>query len=244
MECVHEIQIEVKNYEIDINEELKLNSIFNYFQFLASEHADLLGFGYDNLNKTNLIWILSGLKVDIKKYPKWKEILKLKTITKGLTGIYAIRNFELYNKKNELCVEGISSWLMIDKQSFRPARPLRHPELDAEIFFENKNIKPLSKILLSELKTQHSEYQFKYDDIDLNLHVNNAKYVELVINCFDLDFYKKFKITDFQINFLHQARFNDIVKIYIEKTSDTEFKIEGLNSETGKQVFVSDIKYQ
>ncbi len=241
MEFNQEINLEIKNFEVDFNGELKLNSLFNFFQFIASQHADMLNFGYKDLEEANLIWILTGIKVDFNDIPKWNDIVTLRTITKGITGIYAIRNFEIINEENKIIVTAMSSWILIDRTSFRPIRIQRHPTINPVIFFENPQISPLEKISLSQNKIIDFEYRFVYSDIDINQHVNNAKYVELISDRFNVYFYKLHKIKHFQINFVHQAIFDEIVEVRIEQTDNLYFKIEGVNKDTQKQIFVSEI---
>jgi hypothetical protein len=67
-----------KNYNVHVYEtgpdgRLNLLSLFNYFQDIASDHAELLGFGRDDLMKDNRFWVLSRMYAEIKVNGLWKK---------------------------------------------------------------------------------------------------------------------------------------------------------------------------
>jgi len=243
MEYTHEKIFEISNYETDFEGKLKLNSLFNFFQELASIHADILGFGYELLHKDNITWILSRIEVDIIEFPDWQQKIILKTTTKGTQGVFAIRDFEILTLDRKHIASARTVWLLINLLNRRPLRPEKQLANIAERFKNNELLEIPQKISLSEIKIQTSVKLFQYTDIDINRHVNNAVYVELSLNCFDVEMFQKFQIQKFQINFNNEAKFGDEVKIFIETVNNTQYKIEAINSLNNKQIFTTEIKW-
>lgn len=241
MELSKEIDVEIKNFEVDFKYNFKIYSLLNYFQHLASSHADELNFGYENLEKNNLIWILHSIEIKIFSIPKFNDFIKISTITKGLTNIYAIRCYEVYHKNIKI-IDAVSYWLLVDKTSHRPVRPQYQNFIDKNIFFDNEIIKSPKKIKISDSKILKYTYSFKYLDIDINQHVNNTEYAKLVLNCFDDNFFSNYEMTDFQIIFTKEAKLNDIIDVYIEELSQNEFIVQGINNESKIQNFCGKVK--
>ena len=48
-------------------------------------------------------------------------------------------------------------------------------------------------------------HKVRYTDLDSNEHMTNLRYVDLVIDTFDSEFYMNNMITDFEIHFMNQC---------------------------------------
>lgn len=70
----------------------------------------------------------------------------------------------------------------------------------------------------------------RYSEIDNNRHMNNLHYVDMFMNAFDVDFYDRHRITEFEIHYLRQAYWGDALRIVCENQGD-EYRLAALNSE-------------
>ena len=82
-------------YDTDAAWRLKPASFMNIAQEAAGRHAVYLGFGYDDLIKSNTAWILSRVHVEFVDTPKWREDITLTTWHKGLHRLFFLRDFLL-----------------------------------------------------------------------------------------------------------------------------------------------------
>ena len=75
----------------------------------------------------------------------------------------------------------------------------------------------------------------KYSDIDLNKHANNAKYVELIQDCYDQEFHNSHQMKSLTISFLSEAKYGNTVEVSKNSqpnSDETHFiKAENLNAE-------------
>ncbi|MCP4161258.1 MAG: hypothetical protein GY760_14380, partial [Deltaproteobacteria bacterium] len=82
-----ELQIErtrrVESFDVDLNNHLKISSLFNYMQDTASFHAEKLGVGFETLQENNNFWILSWAKIEIVVLPSYNDTIKIKSWAKG-----------------------------------------------------------------------------------------------------------------------------------------------------------------
>lgn len=58
-------------------------------------------------------------------------------------------------------------------------------------------------------------YTFRYCDLDFNRHVNSARYIELLLNQWPLDFHDAYLIHRIEISYLNEAHFGDEARIAI-----------------------------
>ena len=82
-EFIHYEDFRVRSYETNVNGVASAQTICNYLQEVAGNHATKLGFGVDQLLKKNLTWMLSRLHVQFFRYPQWREIINIETWPSG-----------------------------------------------------------------------------------------------------------------------------------------------------------------
>ena len=70
-------------YEADANQLLKPTAMLDWMQEVAGRDATRLGFGYNDLIQNQTAWVLSRTHVRFHQYPKWRDIVHLKTWHKG-----------------------------------------------------------------------------------------------------------------------------------------------------------------
>lgn len=202
----------------------------NLLQDLATQHADLLNFGYDDLLKKNQFWVLSRLRLEINKQPKWKQILTYKTWSNGLDGIFPLRNWHFF-AHNNLLLAGHAQWLILDKKTHRPVRPDKND-------FVGKTIDKIATTYPSKrLKTFEngellSEYAIRISDLDMNKHVNNVNYFGWIMESMGLDFAAKYFPSTLEINFLKEIVYPSTIEVFANPDK-THFK---LCSSKGKTV--------
>ena len=74
-----------KNYSVtcgdsDYYKRLKLISLFNYIQNIASLHTKSMGIGIDDIGKVHgFAWVIIRIMVDIIRTPVWNEEIYMET---------------------------------------------------------------------------------------------------------------------------------------------------------------------
>ena len=79
----------------------------------------------------------------------------------------------------------------------------------------------------------------RYSDCDLNGHVNNTRYIEMISDIFPLDFYRSHLITRLDINYVNELHDGDEVNVYL--SSDNTY-VEGRVND--KVSFVAKIYFK
>jgi acyl-ACP thioesterase len=110
-------------YETGVDSKLNVASLFNYLQDIASDHAEILGFGRDDLMKNNQFWALSRMYAEISVWPQWGESIIVKTYPNGTDKLFALRNYEVSYPDGRHIAFATSSWLILDQSTRRIQRP-------------------------------------------------------------------------------------------------------------------------
>jgi medium-chain acyl-[acyl-carrier-protein] hydrolase len=218
----HKHEISVHSYDVDFNSRLSVFSLFNYFQEIAWEHAAILHFGLENLAEKNLFWVLSRVRVEIDRLPMWTEKITLITYPRGNDGLFAIRDYEIFDSKGIRIIAGSSSWLILDIKS---RRPVRLSELDFPFITNDRCAIPVNASKVADVKkgpSQVNSLSVKTSDIDVNLHVNNTRYIEWAYNTFSLAHHKDNQIKVVEVNFLAEGKEDNNLNIEQYQLSEKE----------------------
>lgn len=232
-------------YDTDASWRLKPTSFMNMAQEAAGRHAVYLGFGYDDLIKTNTAWILSRVHVEFVDTPKWRDEITLNTWHKGLNRLFFLRDFLITDSEGRERVKATTSWLVLNLET---RRLVRDPNLMEEgtVCTENVIETPADKVQMpkdveAELVRTHL---VSYSDIDTNGHTNNAMYMQWSMNAVGYDITSSRPVKEFTINFNHETKAGDHVEIYrafVENEDGlhvfVEGKVEGTSSYCVEIVF-------
>jgi medium-chain acyl-[acyl-carrier-protein] hydrolase len=245
MEKIHKELFKIKFYDTDFTNSARLYSIINYMQETSEQHSNRIGLGYESFMKSGLFWVVSRIEANIIKYPKNMDTIIMETWPSGIDKLFFKRNFRILDENQQILGDISAYYLLLDVNSKFPQRPSRLPiqveVLENRFGVENK----LDKIkMLGEL-INTSERTVTYSDIDLNIHVNNAKYVSWIEDAFSIDEYKDKSISNLQLNFVKEAKYGEVVILnkYVEKDYPNTYYIEGVDKESGNQFFQSRVEF-
>lgn len=222
-------------YDTDAAWRLKPASFMNLAQEAAGNHAVFLGFGYDDLIKTNTAWILSRVHVEFIDTPLWREDITLTTWHKGLNRLFFLRDFILTDKDGKERVKATTSWLVMNLET---RRLVRDPGLmeDGTVCTENALETPADKVQMpKDMEHEHvMDHVVAYSDIDTNAHANNAMYMQWAMDAVGYELTSTRPVKWFTINFNHETKAGDAVAMYraiVEKEDGLHVFVEGRMAE-------------
>lgn len=214
----------VRSAECDRFNQMRLRSLFNLFQDGADLNAEELGVGYGFCIQNQLTWMGSGYHLKINRLPKRDENLVLTTWPSGVKPLVAIRDFELKNDKGETLVVASSSWILIDLIRKRPL-PVQQYVGHLKAIEDRSLEGDFSKIILPETFDCSVSELVREDDIDVNLHVNNAVYPSWILDSLPTDFLKTHELKEFKIQFKQGAENGNDVKISTKIEGDMTYTL-------------------
>ena len=232
----------ITSYQIDFQEKIKPTHLMQLFQEAAGNHAQHLGAGYAALLEEKLFWALSRISVEILELPIWGDDIRIETWPCSLVGPFFRRDFIFYNNQDEPIAKGVSGWLLLNAETLRPQRA---DKLNIDLpFNEGKYALEIFPDRLNGLaETPIFSKKILYNEIDVNYHVNNTRYLDWVMDCFDSNFYRSHLLKSFTLEFLGEMHWGDEVEL-LSGQEGSSFHIQALNGQTGKIAFKADVDWQ
>jgi acyl-ACP thioesterase len=186
---------------------LKYTDLCNILQLTAGLHAELGCISFSDMQVFHQAWVLSRMRVEIKRLPKWRDVVMVKTWIKSLENSRSVRCLELY-VGDEKIVGCETFWAVINTNKRKP-ESLALPHEHFEKFPENATEKKFSKIVLKEELEILENYTVRLSDLDVVNHANNVKYLEWCLNNCDVNQLINNGLKAFEMNFMRELALDD-----------------------------------
>ena len=192
MENTHTHDYLIRADECDRHYVIRAASLNNLLQESAGHHGVMLGVGMDALKPRGLTWMLLRFSLDITRFPRWRDTLRVTTWPSGTRGrLIATREYAACVPPDETPIlNATSEWGLVDIREQRitrltdeiralripaetpptPAQP-RIPELDPSAI----GLHPPGFFLARSYPVRESQ-------IDFNQHVNNSHYIAWIFD--------------------------------------------------------------
>jgi acyl-ACP thioesterase len=230
----------IRSYQSDKFSRLHIHSLAHFLQESAWRHAEACKVGYYDLLKTDSIWILSGLKIRIYEYPQWSDEITVNTWSSAIEDLFAYRDYEIHDNRNEILAEACTSWLIMDFKTHRPCRMTKELREFPSRKIHSAAGKP---VRLPALKTgsKAGSLVVQYSDIDIYQHVNNTRYIEWCTNRLPSVIWEDNQIEVLEINFLSECLIGQEIAFLMESNHGSFFRLSAHNQQSLKEVFRADI---
>ncbi len=168
--------------ELDPSGNIPAVTFLKYFQQAAALDSAQLGFGWKDLYKDNLAWILTHLQARALQTAIALQDVKLKTWHAYSNRLLSRRQFTVYGQDGTPLFEGSSWWAIMDIQKRRLTRtPQRLLEENLSLPDELEPEENFKAPLPAPLPSSTLQVITREEDLDLNAHVNNTHYTAWAI---------------------------------------------------------------
>lgn len=220
--------------ECDAVGRMSVNLLIARLIEVATEHANTLGIGYSKLITLNLAWVLSRASVEVDRMPGINETYAISTWIESSNRLFSERCFEISGSDNCILARARTTWAAIDIRSRKPV----NLSVLGDIMFP-ADPRHCAVTVMQHLgrlpdDAEAEAYTFKYCDLDFNRHVNTVRYIDLILNHWDLDHYDHFEIARFDITFINECYFEDSVTLRVATGSDLISLCEVMSGDTRK----------
>lgn len=165
------------------DEILRPSNIVNYFQDCSTAQSESLGVGSEYTRSLHKAWILSAWQICINRRPRMGEKVTTRTWPSAFEGFYGYRNYVLETENAEVLAYANSVWVYMDIQRKRPCRMSEKEQAAYRVLpaYPMENA-PRKIAVAKETKTMDAMRVGRIH-LDCNGHMNNAKYVEMAMEC-------------------------------------------------------------
>ena len=206
----------IKYSDVGVNNKLTLRALVETLQEAAIGHSEQAGYGVNNIENTHIAWLLLDWKVQIMSYPHSNESITVKTWPRSFDKLYSYRDFEVYDKDNNLIAVASSKWFAIDTEN-KKIRKLT-PEITeayGEPVTNSVFDEPFkNKIIVPEDLNLNFNYTTQRRDIDTNGHVNNLNYIYYALETLDEDIFNNTIFKNLEIVYKKEIKLKENIKCY------------------------------
>ncbi len=221
----------------DSNGNARISNILAIAQLISEKHCISLDMDYNYFVNKGKAFLLAKLSLDISRLPKGNEKITLRTHAYLPNRAIYNRCTDFIDTQGNVIIKLDSRWTLVDIATHRICRGL--PEdivfpFDEPMKQEDfRCLRPTEKTFLHNLKVLPHM-------LDVNCHVNNTVYADIVFDAV----YNILPITStpkrFEIYYHNEAKLNDEISVYYQKI-DNVLYISGEVNE--KKCFETVIKY-
>jgi medium-chain acyl-[acyl-carrier-protein] hydrolase len=237
----------VKGYETDFRQCWKPASFFQSMQAAAGEHAEHLGVGFEAMFAQNMVWILSRAKIVFLDFPRLKERVIFETWPKGMQQkLFFMRDFSITAGDGRQLALASTAWLLVNPTARRMLMPsaLKGELPDNHGRFALDEI--IDRINPPDGMPERLATHASYSAVDMMGHVNNARYVEWISDCFTQEEYAARRLHWLQINYNNEIRPGERVQLNAApKTGEEQtWLVQGVNQASGARAFEAAVGWQ
>lgn len=209
---------------------VKPRRIMEFLQDAAGEHAKRLGFGWDKLDQTGCLWVLSKMKIRFYR-PVTRDVGKFELVTWPLKPVrfFAERCFAATDEEGKTLFQATSIWLVIDRSTRKivSANALENI-YNADFDEAHCDVAPdFERFRRDESFAFCYEKAVRRSDLDINGHVNNTNYIDYALDALD----PTERVREAEIVYQKELVYGDTVAIYTKRNGNFVYVI-GEKSET------------
>jgi|GEM_PF-2140765 acyl-CoA thioesterase FadM len=232
-------EFHIHSYDLDANMRLRPARLMDMFSEIAWIHANHLGFGFEDLQQRNQIWVLGSASIRFHNRVNWGDKLQVYTHISGQKAFYYHRDLALKSTDgNTTYADCRTRWIVLNAESRKPVRHVDLPEGLPE------TLTPLFDDAFPKIDTQSfavetvasSSLVALQDDHDQNFHINNGRYIAWALECYEAEFLKSHTLQRIDVQFTGEGFAGDSIKslkyLSIQDTNGFNHQIVNKSTET------------
>ena len=212
--------------DCDLNNCWRPSAILETMQDAAGAHSLLLGCGRESLVRQNIVWVLSRCELHMERYPSSGEKLTVHTFPTP-TRIYFFPRYYVFTDAHGAMVGKAGSlWLLLDLNT----RRMLPPGDVSKLIPENRDLSVPMNLPATVGKLQGeefvTEYRPVYTDLDVNGHVNNARYADWLCNALGIELMSEYEPDHIVLNYNREVLPGHTVTLR-RIMKENEFRLSG-----------------
>ena len=220
---------------------LNLTGLNILLQRAAVEQAEHLGFGYQEMSKQNLSWVLIRANIEINRLPEWREKVRLTTWPREMARLSAFREYILYSDEtDEILCNASSEWLLIDLDTRRPQKMENHRHFEQYETTKEALTRNIPRITKSCDYKDLFHIRPRYSSLDMNGHTNARKYIDWLDDAIHI-VHGEVKLSFMHISYFQECKYGE--EIVIQNCQEDKSVFRGWKTGKEQAAFIAKIEF-
>jgi acyl-ACP thioesterase len=176
------LQETVSYRDVDRAEVLLLPVFVQYLQEAAIAHANQYDTGTKAMTAHGESWVLNRMGLEIARYPRFEEALRIETWSRGIKGFKGYREFRVFDANEALVLSGSSLWVYVNIATKAIVRVPTEVAAGFPVCREGPFVPEIDRMEFAApaAAAASTPVALRYSDVDVQGHVNNTVYFDLV----------------------------------------------------------------
>ncbi len=211
-------------------------AVLTLLEEAAAEHCFIIGHSLNDLEKQNIGWVLLSGVLTMNRYPVYKEKITIRTWLSEFSSIKGIRENIIYDEKGDVIGSSRGLWVFFDIQRRRPVR-IFDDIMNKWSFCEEQCMNHDITEKIEPINTAENIKEFRINryDVDTNLHVNNTKYFQWMLESVPEDIVDNYYLYSIDGRFIGESRFGDSITSYTEKDVNDNSFIHSIKTQSNNK---------
>ncbi len=166
--------------DVDVSRRLRLSTLFTMLQEASIAHTEALGAGRDKTLDRGILWVLTLQNLRITRLPEYDERVTLESWPGQMMHLLFPRYYRMTDERGNLLLQGSALWVLMDEQTRETVSPQ-----EVGVFVPGTPMAgqpPFPRAPRSMPTHSVGWCTVSYSATDLNGHMNNARYTDLVMD--------------------------------------------------------------
>ena len=216
--AIYRQDFQVLSSDVDLQRQMRLSTLFTKLQEAAIAHTIDLGVPREKTLDKGLLWAVTQYRAIVHRLPEYDEKVALLSWPGRTMHLYFPRYFRIVDTKGSVLFEAVSLWVLIDRETRGIVFPESHDIYIKEIVTGNEL--PMPGRIRREESSSYKEFRVPYSCVDLNGHMNNAKYYDLAVNFMPAAMRSR-KLRELSSEYIGEATLDDIMKVGFTASEDS-----------------------
>jgi acyl-ACP thioesterase len=209
--------VALNSHEVDSNNSAHASCYFQVMQEAAGSHAYHLGVSIPQLMQVHKTWVVTRTRMTILRHASWPGTITVETWPQEPWKLYYPRVCRAWDAQDNLLFESLSQWVIMDLATQRPVKPQQTPDLFGGTAVAQVVDPDLGRRVSFDQEAYARllthEPRIRYEDCDLNMHVNNVVYLQWMLDSLPFDFRDSHLVREVDISYLAQTFREDRVMV-------------------------------
>ena len=227
----------VMNADADFRSLLKPSALLRYVEQVSADHARTFGMTDQFFKDHGIAFLVGKQALKFDRVPQRAEKLTLLTRAEASRRGSVKRITTVTDAEGKQVAMVDCRWIVV---SLAENRILREPGWTVDGFW-NETVEgelPLQLHKCREGLTSAGEWTVRYSQCDLNGHLNNAFYLDLVCDALPLDVVRKGPVTFASINSHREVPMGETVEVFYAPSAEGWYIIGKHNGQTSFECYV------
>lgn len=206
MSGIYTEHLKLRSRDVDMFRRLRTSELFKLLQEASIRHTEELGMGRDKTLDRGILWVLLMQRAEITRMPEYDEEVVLKSWPGKTMHLLFPRYYSLETANGEKLIRASAFWGLISAETRKVVFPEQYGiRIDGTQTGEET---ALPGAIRRQDCDREKVFEVPYSFVDLNGHMNNARYFDLAEDCVGAAVKGK-RLREIRTEYVNEARLGE-----------------------------------